>query len=264
MMKLMKKKNKKNKTENNSFLFCFCYKTVMIVPVTKGGKLIKELKIREEEVNKFSDERIKFVEDGGIQMKDILVKKNPFPNKKCESKRCLVCESNVSDDILIPCLSSNVGYQLICDTCRDRGKNRIYEGETSRSAKQRGLEHLRGFKNDKVENVLYKHRHTEHKHEDMKFSMKIIKRFRDPLSRQANEAVRISSRAKDELLNSKKEFNHPLIARIVVEERGGGYSRQKGNHPPANQPTRPTAQTALLCELKNIVLRFVFGSEDLV
>ena len=51
-------------------------------------------------------------------------------------------------------------------------------------------------------------KHNDHENEEMKFSMKITQRFRDPLSRQANEAVRISSRKKDELLNSKNEFNH--------------------------------------------------------
>ena len=32
------------------------YKTVLFVPVTKGGKLVKELKQREEEINRFSTE----------------------------------------------------------------------------------------------------------------------------------------------------------------------------------------------------------------
>ena len=49
--------------------------------------------------------------------------------------------------------------------------------------------------------------------------MKITKKFRDPLTRQANEVVRIENRNKNELLNSKTEFNHPPIARIVVEKR---------------------------------------------
>ena len=59
--------------------------------------------------------------------------------------------------------------------------------------------------------------HIDHEHEEMKISMEITKRFRDPLSRQANEAVRISSRPKTEILNSKTEFNHPPITRVVVE-----------------------------------------------
>ena len=51
----------------------------------------------------------------------------------------------------------------------------------------------------------------------MKFRMEITNKFRDPLTRQANEAVRISSRRKNEILNSKNEFNHPPITRITVE-----------------------------------------------
>ena len=47
--------------------------------------------------------------------------------------------------------------------------------------------------------------------------MKITNKFRDPLSRQANEAVRISKRPKSEILNSKTEFNHPPIARVTIE-----------------------------------------------
>ena len=47
--------------------------------------------------------------------------------------------------------------------------------------------------------------------------MEITKKFRDPLTRQANEAVRITSRKKNEILNSKTEFNHPPVARIIVE-----------------------------------------------
>ena len=108
---------------------------------------------------------------------------------------------------------------MICDTCKDRGKEKVYEGETSRSARVRGAEHLRDFKNDKVDSALYKHKHNDHGQEEMRFSMEITNKFRDPLPRQANEAVRITSRRKSEVLNSKNEFNHPPIARITVERK---------------------------------------------
>jgi hypothetical protein len=200
------------------------YKSVLFVPVTKGGMLAKEMKNREEEINKYSKERIKIVEGGAIQMKNILVNKNPFPTQTCEIKKCIICESKEPGKI--PCNSNNVGYQLICNTCSDRGKQKVYEGETARSARIRGVEHLRGFKGGKSDSVLHKHKQTDHENEDMEFSMKITKRFRDPLSRQANEAVRISNRPKGELLNSKTEFNHPPIARVIVE-RGKKYPNQK-------------------------------------
>ena len=214
----------KNKTEVE-------YKTVLFVPVTKGGKLVKEMKQREEEINRFSTERIKIVEGGGVQMKNLMVKKNPFPNTKCEKKKCIICNSNETGKNEIPCNSNNVGYQLVCDTCRERGEHKIYEGETSRSARVRGSEHLSNFRSDRVDSALYKHKHNDHANEEMKFSMRITKKFRDPLSRQANEAVRISGRKKGELLNSKNEFNHPPIARISVDRnkrKNNGRNIQPG------------------------------------
>ena len=94
-------KSEKNKIE---------YKSVLFVPVTKGGKLVKGVKKREEEINRNSEERIKIIEGGGMKMKDILVVKNPFPTTVCEMKRCLLCKNN-SNQIKIPCNSNNVGYR---------------------------------------------------------------------------------------------------------------------------------------------------------
>ena len=59
---------------------------------------------------------------------------------------------------------------------------------------------------------------TEHEDEDVNFSMEITGRFRDALTRQADEAVRIHGRKDEELLNSKSEFNHPPIARVVIQK----------------------------------------------
>ena len=65
-----------------------------------------------------------------------------------------------------------------------------------------------------------------HENEEVKFEMEITQKFRDALSRQANEAVRIFSRPDKELLNSKSEFNHPPLARVVVEKKNNQYTRQ--------------------------------------
>ena len=149
-------------------------------------------------------------------MKDILVVKNPFPSTACEKKKCLLC-SNISNKVKIPCNSNNVGYRLVCETCQDRGLQRIYEGETARSARIRGAEHLSNFRSGREDSPLFKHKQRDHKEEEMKFRMEITNKFRDPLTRQANEAVRISSRKKAEVMNSKNEFNHPPITRISVD-----------------------------------------------
>ena len=126
------------------------------------------------------------------------------------------------------CNSDNVGYRLECDTCIEKGKTRVYEGESSRSARIRGSEHLSDLEKQRSSSVLFKHKENEHKHETMKITMKITKKFKDPLTRQANEAVRITNRneCKGELLNSKTEFHHPPISRIVVEKS----FKKKMNH----------------------------------
>ena len=62
-----------------------------------------------------------------------------------------------------------------------------------RSARTRGLEHLDDFKKKKSKSVLYKHQVTDHKNEAVKFRMEITSKFKDALTRQANEAVRISN-----------------------------------------------------------------------
>ena len=206
------KKTGKNKIE---------YKTVLFVPVTKDGKLAKEMKKREEEINKYSEERIKIVEDGGIKLKNMLVNKNPFTKTKCEQRKCALCQHS-STQSKIPCNTSNVGYRFNCDTCASRGTPMVYEGETARSARIRGAEHLRDLKNKNPKSALFKHKENNHEHEEMKVSMEITSRFKDPLSRQANEAIRISNRGDNgELMNSKTEFNHPPIARIKVDRRKG-------------------------------------------
>ena len=90
------------------------YKSVLFVPVTKGGTLAKELQKREEEINKYTTERIKIIEDGGLKMKDLLVKKDPFPNDKCSKKKCIICESEIKEHLKISCNSNSVRYLLKC------------------------------------------------------------------------------------------------------------------------------------------------------
>ena len=201
------------------------YKSVLFVPITKGGKLLKEMKKREEEINKNCDERIKIVEGGGVKMKDLLVVKNPFPNTVCEMRKCVLCKNNTKE-IKIPCNTNNVGYRLVCETCEDKGFQKIYEGETARSARTRGAEHMRDFNKGKLDSAMYKHKQNEHEGEEIKYRMEITKKFRDPLTRQANEAVRITSRKKNEILNSKTEFNHPPVARITVEGKNNKFKKK--------------------------------------
>ena len=83
----------------------------------------------------------------------------------------------------------------------------------------RGAEHLKQLEKKSDKSVLFKHKMAVHKNENVKFKMEITGRFKDALTRQANEAVRISSRPTHELVNSKSKFNHPPTARVIVKKK---------------------------------------------
>ena len=110
---------------------------------------------------------------------------------------------------------------MICDTCSERNIEVVYEGESSRSTRIRGSEHLSGYKKKDPKNVLFKHKESNHKYEKMEMKMIIKGTFQDALTRQSNEAVRIQKRENQTLLNSKSEMNHPPLARITVEKKQG-------------------------------------------
>ena len=58
------------------------YKTVLFVTPTPGGVLAKQLRQREEELNRNSKDRIKIEEKGVMKVKDILTSKNLSAPKK--------------------------------------------------------------------------------------------------------------------------------------------------------------------------------------
>ena len=217
--RLQSKENKRNnwymedkKTENS-------YKSILFVPPTPGSGLLKELRNREEELNKNKNERIKIVEKGGKKIEKFLTKKNPFKETKCEDKWCPLCKGNYGE-IKLACNTNNLGYRWICRTCeRTKNEVKVYEGETSRSIRIRTMEHLGAFKNKRADSVLYKHKRLEHINENVEYGLEITGIFKDPLTRQANESVRIYNRKGTEILNSKSEFNHPPTARVLVEKK---------------------------------------------
>ena len=73
-----------------------------------------------------------------------------------------------------------------------------YKGETSRSARLRGKEHVASYRHKTSDICLHKHNMLEHEDETVDFVMEITGVLRDALSRQADEAVRNHARKNDE------------------------------------------------------------------
>ena len=94
----------------------------------------------------------------------------------------------------------------------------------------RSLEHINALENKKSHSFLFKHKIVDHSEENVEFGLEITGVYKDALSRQANESVRIYSRNNSEILNSKSEFNHPPTARVLVEKkRNGDYKAKQVN-----------------------------------
>ena len=59
----------------------------------------------------------------------------------------------------------------------------------------------------------------DHPREKAEFKMHLLKKFKDPLTRLANEGARISSRNPIEWPSSKSEFHQPATVRLQVEKK---------------------------------------------
>ena len=83
--RMNEKENKRNHWYKNTKETEINYTSILFVPPTPGSGLLKEMKIREEALNKNKRERIKIVEKGGMKIEKILTTKNPFKEEKCQS-----------------------------------------------------------------------------------------------------------------------------------------------------------------------------------
>ena len=95
----------------------------------------------------------------------------------------------------------------------------MYYGQSSRSLHERIQEHIRDADNFDPGSHIIKHwmiNHAELKHRPT-FRLKIFKKFKDCLSRQVAEAIKILT-TKDSVLNSKNEYLNNCLPRIVVDE----------------------------------------------
>ena len=102
----------------------------------------------------------------------------------------------------------------------DDGKG-IYVGESSRSMYERTKEH--DADREKRSEESHQIKHWLSSHEELlappKFRFKLVRSFKDPLTRQLSEAVRIELRG-SEILNSKSEYSRCRVPRLTVDMEG--------------------------------------------
>ena len=180
------------------------------------------MKLLQESDDKFREStgflKIKFVEKGGVSLKDILCKNNPWGNNKCEREKWLCCPYR-KDGKGGTCRREGVVYTIVCTKCEQEGKKAEYWEETFRTGYERGEEHVAGLESKYEKNPLCKHSFLHHRGELERGDMKmiIVESHRSALNRQIHEGVELEMNKADIILNSKSEWNNSGIPRIVIE-----------------------------------------------
>ena len=209
--------------------------TVVFVPSTRGGILIQSLKDEEERMAEITGFRVKYQEAGGSILANAF-NTNLGSGQTCGRAECPPCKESGGK---VDCKAKSIVYESRCLVCNPRTsleeaddpqanqpsgssttpREGIYVGESSRSLHERSVEHIRDAKSFSAKSHIVKHWMTSHPslHSPPKMGFTITGRFKDCLSRQISEALRISM-SRDALLNSKGEYGHNSVSRLTVSE----------------------------------------------
>ena len=156
---------------------------------------------------------MKVVERNGTRANQLLHKPNPWLNAKCQNTKCYPCENGDIFD----CSKRNLVYTSSCIPCKEAEKPMYYVGETSRTSRERGAEHLDDYLKGKDESHMVKHQEEVHPGQPQaSFEFRVHSTFQKALARQITEAVLIR-RAGEATLNSKGVYNRCALPRLVVE-----------------------------------------------
>ena len=169
--------------------------------------------------------------------------KDPWRGGDCGRPNCFLCNTkNITEkEKKKDCTKRNILYEIRCISCEEKERKRIqetvedgekkkellkkikvpsYVGESSRSAYERGFEHLNKLATLSSDSHMLRHMVDVHKGEDfqeVRWGMFVKKFLQSAFERQIEEAVEIEKIAKTgDILNSKSEYNNCTLPRLVT------------------------------------------------
>ena len=97
-------------------------------------------------------------------------------------------------------------------------------GESARSLFESSKEHDKEKNDRMIESQQIKHLQLDHKELDAppRFRFSIVGTFKDPLTRQLSESIRIERRGV-EILNSKSEYSRCQVPRLQIDKSQGVF-----------------------------------------
>ena len=88
-------------------------------------------------------------------------------------------------------------------------------GETSRNFYSRNIEHQKKYKDEKADSFIFDHQKLMHHGQTPDMNVKVVKSFKDALSRQVYEGVKI--RRATNVMNTKLEYYQQATYRMSRE-----------------------------------------------
>ena len=185
---------------------------------TNNSELAMALREKESRLEEITGDKIKIVERGGKRLENILTGSDPWKGQDCGRKNCFLCftKNSMEKKSNKDCTKRNILYEIRCMTCeenikaeakaeegavregvRENSKTPVYIGESSRSAYERGFEHLNNYTSLSSKSQMLKHAvqdHSELELDDIKWGMFILEYKRTSFERQIAEAVKITTR----------------------------------------------------------------------
>ena len=210
---------------------------VMFVDQTPNGLLAKRLQEAEDRIARVTGYRIRIVELSGSHLSHLFPNTNPWAGMDCGRKDCVTCGQGGEE--MIDCKKRNILYESECTVCnpgREELKEKerdltkkigVYVGESARSIFERAREHGGDYIGMKEDSHMVKHWLTSHSdlQEPPMFRFRVIRSFKDAMTRQISEAVRIELRGEG-VLNSKSEYSRCRLPRLVIDHDGWKKSKQ--------------------------------------
>ena len=226
-------------------------KSVIFVPHTRKSGLATELREQEQKLQEVTGERIKIVEKAGRKLENILAGRDPWKGKDCGRENCFLCNTKIltGKDLNRDCTKRNILYEIRCLSCEKQEREKLtdgdkekekdllknmeipkYIGESSRSAYERGYEHLDKLATLSSQSHMLKHQLDKHEHLDMKsvqWGMFILDFKRSAFERQISEAVTIHREARNKNIWIQKQSGTKLLSQDWSQGWGQGNKNTK-------------------------------------
>ena len=188
------------------------YDVPLFVPYTPNSMLAREIKaVSDRRMKNGASINFKIVESGGVPLKSIFHRSDPWDNVKCGRSDCFPCQKDSGGS----CRRSGVTYQILCLECKNNGIVAQYKGESGRNMYCRGKEHLSDLRKKSKSSPLWKHCLEVHGGDIVDFKMELTGKFNTPLARQVMEGIHITH-FKGNIMNSKAEWRQPAIAQVSI------------------------------------------------